>query len=415
MPPMFTAVGSLIFGISLIQLANGYVGTLIGIRLALEEVEPVVAGVVTSAYFAGYATGALFCPRLIDRIGHIRAFAAFAALVAAAFLVHPLYFDTGLWTVLRALAGFGCAGLYVATESWLNVKATATTRGKIFAIYMVATYATFASGQLALNLASPTSFTLFALAAILFCVALLLVATTRAEQPLPVPTIRLRVGELAVAAPVAVAGCIAGGLVCGAFYALVPVYAELNGRSVLEISIYMALAITGGLLLQVPVGRLSDRFDRRLVAGFAALSFAGLALTVVPTRPTPWFPIVWLLLGGFMSVIYPVCVAHANDRIPAERAIAVSGQMILISGIGSAAGPLLASEFMSYLGIRGLFYFMATVTALFAIFALARGYSVHLPSVKHRRPFIVLQPIFALNLAHAPENVATRVPRPTET
>ena len=413
MSPMFTAVGSLILGISLIQLANGYVGTLIGIRLA-EEVEPVVAGVVTSAYFAGYATGAVFCPRLIDRIGHIRAFAAFAALVAAAFLVHPLYFDSSLWTVLRALAGFGCAGLYVATESWLNVKATATTRGRIFAIYMVATYATFASGQLALNLASPTSFTLFALAAILFCVALLLVATTRAEQPLPVPTIRLRVGELALAAPVAVAGCFAGGLVGGAFYALVPVYAELNGRSVLEISIYMALAIAGGLLLQVPVGRLSDRFDRRLVAGFSALSFAGLALTVVPTRPTPWFPIVWLLLGGFMSVIYPVCVAHANDRIPAERAIAVSGQMILISGIGSAAGPLLASEFMSYLGIRGLFYFMATVTALFAIFALARGYGVHPPSVKHRRPFIVLQPIFALNLAHAPDNVANRVPRPTE-
>ena len=185
MPRMLTAVGSLILAISLIQLANGYVGTLVGIRLAIEEVEPLIAGVVTSAYFAGYATGAVFCHRLIDRIGHIRAFTAFAALVAAAFLVHPLYFGPILWTALRALVGLGCAGLYVATESWLNVKATVATRGTVFAIYMVATYATFALGQFALNLASPTTFTLFALAAILFCIALLL-------SPRPGPNSRCR-------------------------------------------------------------------------------------------------------------------------------------------------------------------------------------------------------------------------------
>src|SRR5262249_15891485 len=267
------------------------------------------------------------------------------------------------------------------------------------------TYATFALGQFALNLASPTTFTLFALAAILFCIALLLVATTRAEQPVPVSSTRLRTGELAIAAPVAVAGCFAAGLVNAAFFALVPVYAELNGRSVLEISTYTARAITGGLLLQIPIGRLSDRFDRRLVAGFTALCFAGLALTIAPARPTPWFPLVWLLLGGFMGVIYPVCVAHANDRMPSERAVTVSGRMILIFGIGSTVGPLLGSGLMSYLGIEGLFYFMAAIMTLFALFALARGFGVRAPSIKRRRPFRLLQPIFAQNLAHAPEQI----------
>ena len=405
-----TAIGSLILGISLVQLANGYIGTLIGIRLAMEQVEPATAGVVTSAYFAGYATGAILCHRLIGRIGHIRAFAAFAALVAAAFLVHPLYFSPLVWTVLRMLAGFGCAALYVTTESWLNVKASPSTRGTVFAIYMVATYATFASGQFALILASPTSFTLFAWAGILLCVALLLVSTTRAEQPAPMPIISVRIGEVANAAPVAVAGCFAAGLANGAFYALVPIYAQLNGRSMLEISTYMALAITGGLLMQVPIGKLSDRFDRRLVAGFAALAFAGLALTISPACTTPWFSIVWLLLGGFMAVIYPICVAHASDRMPAERALTVSGRMILISGIGSAVGPLLGSVVMSYLGVGGLFYFMATLTALFALFALARGFGVRPPSIKHHRPFLLLQPTFAHDLAHDPEDIATKPP-----
>src|SRR6185312_1277153 len=359
------AVGSLILGISLIQLANGYIGTLIGIRLSIAHIDPVVTGIVTAAYFAGYAAGAILCNRLIQRTGHIRAFAAFAALVAAAFLGHALYFDPILWTALRALVGFGCAGLFVATESWLNAKASAATRGTVFAIYMVATYATFAGGQFMLNLAAPTEFTLFALAAILFCLALALVATTRAEQPLPVAISQLKVGELSAAAPVAVLGCFAGGLITGSFYALVPVYAQSNGRSVLEISSYMAIAITGGLLMQVPIGRLSDAFDRRLVAGIVAFAFAGLALAIAPARATPWFPAVWLLLGGFMSVIYPVCVAHANDRMPAERAVSVSGRLILISGLGSALGPLLGAATMEAFGIRGLFQFMAAVAALF--------------------------------------------------
>jgi MFS family permease len=401
MAGIVTAVGSLILGISLIQLANGYIGTLIGIRLASAHVDPVVSGIVTSGYFAGYALGAALCSRLIGRAGHIRAFAAFAALVAAAFLGHALYFSPVLWAVLRALVGFGCAGLFVATESWLNAKATAATRGTVFALYMVATYATFAGGQFMLNLASPEAFTLFALAAILFCLALALVATTRAEQPLPVAISRLKIGELSAAAPVAVIGCFAGGLVSGSFYALVPVYAQSNGRSVLEISSYMAIAITGGLLMQIPIGKLSDSFDRRVVVGLVAFAFAGLALAISPARPTPWFPAVWLLLGGFMSVIYPVCVAHANDRMPAERAVAVSGRLILVSGIGSALGPLLGAATMEEFGIRGLFQFMAAVAALFALFALARGLSVRAPLFKRRRPFLLLPAIFAHDLAHA--------------
>ena len=310
--------------------------------------------------------------------------------------------------LLRALTGFGCAGLFVATESWLNAKASPATRGTVFAIYMVATYATFAGSQFVLNLASPTDFTLFALAAILLCMALAVVATTRSEQPIPVPGARIKAGELAGAAPVAVAGCFTAGLITGAFYALVPVYGQSSGRSVFEISWYLALAIFGGLLLQVPVGKLSDSFDRRLVAGLVAFVFAGLAVAIRSSAQSHWFFALWLLLGGFMSVIYPVCVAHANDCVPAERAIAVSGRLILISGVGSVVGPLLGASVMEAFGIRGLFSFMAAVAALFAVFALTRALTVRAQGRKRRRPFRVVQAIFSHDLAHAPEE-----PRPT--
>ena len=400
---ILAAVGSLILGISLIQLANGYIGTLIGVRLALAHIDPVVAGFVTAAYFVGYVGGAELCNRLIERTGHIRAFSAFSALVTAALLGHALYFDPILWAVLRALMGFGCAGLFVATESWLSAKSNPATRGTMFAIYMVAIYATFAGGQFMLNLAAPTGFFLFAFAAILFCVALMLIAITRAAQPVPVPSNRLKFGELTAAAPVAVAGCFAGGLVTGAFYALVPVYAQSSGHSMLVITSYMALAITGGLIMQIPIGKLSDAIDRRLVAALVAFAFAALALAVVPAKATPWFPAVWLLLGGFMSVIYPVCVAHANDRMPVERAVSVSGRLILISGVGSAIGPVLGGSAMSAFGARGLLYYLAAVATLFAIFALMRGLGVRPPRFKRPRTFQLLPPIFAQQLAHAPQ------------
>jgi len=140
------------------------------------------------------------------------------------------------------------------------------------------------------------------------------VATTRSDQPLSVLGARIKAGELAGAAPVAVAGCFTAGLITGAFYALVPVYGQSSGRSVFEISWYLALAIFGGLLLQVPIGKLSDSFDRRLVAGLVAFVFAGLAVAIRSSAQSHWFLALWLLLGAFMSVIYPVCVAHANGR-----------------------------------------------------------------------------------------------------
>jgi MFS family permease len=399
---IFAAQGSLILAISLVQLVNGYMGTLVGIRVASAGAGALATGIVTSAFFFGYAIGSVLCKAIIQRTGHIRAFAAFAAIVAIGILGLAIYFGPVHWTIFRLMMGFGGAGLFVTTESWLSAKSSAATRGKVFSIYMVATYLTFGGSQFVLLLGPPDGALLFELGAMVLCVALILVAITRSEQPLIAPIVPLRAGELLHAAPVAVFGCLVAGLNSGAFYALVPVYAEANGSPLIQISSYIALAIFGGMLLQVPAGKLSDRFDRRVVAGSFALAFAALAALIPSTLGRLVFEPMWLLLGGFMSVIYPVCIAHANDRMPAERAVAVSGRLILISGVGSALGPLLGSAVMSAFG-GGLFYFMAGTAGLFATLALARGLASAPPSRKRSRPFQMLQPIFAQDLAHAPD------------
>ncbi len=407
MKRIFAAQGSLILGISLVQLVNGYMGTLVGIRVAAAESDALQTGIVTSAFFFGYAIGSVLCRGIIQRTGHIRAFAAFAAAVAIGILGLAIYFHPAIWTIFRLMMGFGCAGLFVATESWLNVKSTPATRGKVFSIYMVATYLTFGGSQFVLLLGAQGGTLLFELGAMVLCLALILVATTRSEQPMIAETVRLRVGEVFHAAPIAVVGCLIAGINSGAFFALMPVFGQARGLSVLEISSYIALAIFGGMLLQVPAGKLSDRFDRRVVAGFCALAFGALAAAIPWARGTMALEPLWLLLGGFMSVIYPICVAHANDRMPAERAVSVSGRLILISGVGSALGPLLGSAVMSAYGVIGLLYFMAATAGLFAIAALTRVVLVAPPSFKRSRPFLLLQAAFTQNLAHAPNEPAT--------
>ena len=155
MKRIFAAQGSLILGISLVQPVNGYMGTLVGIRVAAAEADALQTGIVTSAFFFGYAIGSVLCKGIIQRSGHIRAFAVFAATVAIGVLGLALYFHPALWTIFRLMMGFGCAGLFVATESWLNVKSMPETRGKVFSVYMVATYLTFGGSQFVLLLSAP--------------------------------------------------------------------------------------------------------------------------------------------------------------------------------------------------------------------------------------------------------------------
>jgi MFS family permease len=394
-------IGTLIVATSVIQLANGFFGTFISLRVGIADFGAIMAGLVLSGYFAGFTLGALRCGRIIERIGHIRAYAAFAGLVVAATAAMPLLVDALPWLVLRAVVGFGCSGLFVTTESWLSAKARPSERGRVFSVYMVGTFLALAVGQLLIGQAEIETAAPFNAIVALFAVALVMVSTTRAEPPRTAAAATLPYGQLARAAPIAVAGCAISGLVSSAFYALVPAWMQGEGIARETIALFMLVAVLGGLAFQVPVGRLSDRFDRRIVLAALGLGFAATAIALVflpPSRPAVLSAAV--LLGGFMSTLYPVCVAHAHDRMPADRVVAVSGRLILVSGLGSVAGPLIGTSLMARFSIDGVFYLMAAAALVLA--ALAAGRSSTTPAPAHlERPFEILTPQ-AAPLAHDP-------------
>ena len=398
-------ITTLIIATSLIQLANGFFGTFISLRVAIEDFGSTMAGLVLSSYFAGFTLAALRCGRIIERIGHIRSYAAFAGLVAAATAAMALMSGPLAWLVLRAIVGFGCAGLFITTESWLNAKAQPAERGRIFSIYMVGTFLALAVGQLLIGGAEIETTAPFNAIVALFAVALVMVSTTRAEPPRATATNSLPYGQLARAAPVAVAGCVLSGLISSAFYALVPAWMQDVGITKETIALFMLVAVLGGLAFQVPVGWLSDRFDRRLVLAGLGFGFAGIAVILVHVpRSLPVVLPPAALLGGFMSTLYPVCVSHAHDRMPADRVVAVSGSLILLSGLGSVFGPLVGSILMAHFKIDGIFYFMAAVA--FSLAFLAAGRSLTTTAPYHlERPFEILAPQ-AASLAHDPLDVS---------
>jgi MFS family permease len=392
-------VGTLIAATSCVQLANGFFGTFFALRVAYEDFGPAMNGVVLSSYFAGFTVGAFFCGRIIGRFGHIRAYAAFAGMVVAATAAMPLLVGSLPWVVLRAIVGFGCAGIFVTTESWLNSKAPPAERGRVFSIYMVGTFVALGLGQLLVGRIGLETAAPFNIIVGLFAMALVLVSTTRAEAPQVAAVAPLPYDQLSRSAPVAVVGASFNGFIAGIFYTLVPAWMQGKGMPADTIGLFMLVAVLGGLAFQLPVGRLSDRFDRRIVlAGLGAGLAAAAVMMIHLPRSLPVVLPVAALFGGLLSTLYPVCVAHAHDRMPADRVVAVSGQLILLSGLGSVVGPLVGSNVMGRFDIDGVFYVMAAAALLVAAVAAGRSL-IKAPPPHLERSFEILAPQ-AAPLAH---------------
>jgi len=365
-------VASLLTGTALLLIGVGLLNTLVPLRGMNAGYSGTLLGGLTSAYYAGYFIGTFVMPPLVRRIGHIRAFAFCTACAACIVLLYAFGTDAIAWLVLRALTGIVLVGLYAIIESWLNAQAPIGKRGAVFATYMVVNLCGLALGQQLLRIQGEP-FVLFAMVALLVCAATLPVLLTRQAQPQPQATPKLQLGLLFDVAPTAGTGALLSGLAMGAFWGLLPVYARRIGFDTTTTGTYMSIAILGGAALQWPLGRLSDRHDRRIAlalvsAAAALLALAGIAFggRVLPETATIF------LFGGMSFAVYPILVAHLVDHAPPEDLLAASSSVLLVYGVGSALGPLIAGEAMSLFGAWSLFAWFALTHGVLAGYAAWR-------------------------------------------
>ena len=365
---------ALLFGFGILMIGDGLQGTLLAVRADLEGFSTTTTGIIMSSFYLGFLIGSIITTKIVISVGHIRVFAALAALASAAILVHALFISTAIWIGLRLVSGFCLAGLYVVAESWLNDKATNETRGQILSLYMIVTYVGVAIGQLLLNYADPSGFPLFILISILISVAVIPLLLSASPTPSFEESENLKLTELIRISPVGSMGMFVIGFVSAAFFSVGPVYAKRIGLELEFISYFMAISVLGTILLQWPIGYLSDKFDRRRVIVIISLLAAISAVTcsMVAASSMTLLLICVGVFGGLSLPLYSLCVAYTNDRLDPSQMVAASGSLVLMSGIGAVLGPFLVSALMEHFGTRYFFLALALTFAFMTLLTLFR-------------------------------------------
>jgi MFS family permease len=325
---------------------------------------------------------------LIRHAGHIRAFMATVSLFAACMVFLPLAVTFPVWLAVRVLIGFALSGLYMIIESWLNDRASNTTRGLTMAFYIMVNYAALAIGQWAVTLYSPLDFSLFAIATLTISLSAIPLALTRQSQPAPVALVRFRPMEVYRASPVGLVGALVVGVANGAFWSLGAVAAVSAGMTTQAAAGFMALGTAAGAVSQWPAGRLSDRIDRRivLIGLLTGATVFGLLLAFLPPVGQLWF-VLAIFFGFCIAPSYSICAAHTYDHTEPGNFVETAASLFLASATGSIAGPLLASITMERLGAPRLFLFTSVVQASLAIYALTRLRARPAPSTASKAEF----------------------------
>ncbi|ANC04349.1 MULTISPECIES: MFS transporter [Pseudomonas] len=356
---------SLYFAALMMLIGSGLLSTYLALRLAADHVDSLWVGALMAANYFGLAVGGKVGHRLIARVGHIRAYATCAGIVGAAVLGHGMTNFVPAWIGLRMIVGLGMMCQYMVIESWLNEQADAKQRGAVFSGYMIASYLGLVLGQLILVVHPALGPELLMLVAMCFALCLVPVAMTRRIHPAPLRPAPMEPKFFIKRVPQSLSTVLGAGLIVGSFYGLAPLYAARQGLSTEQVGLFMGCCIFAGLLVQWPLGWLSDRYDRAVLIRSVSI---GLAVVSLPLALLPSVPLELLFAAGFIVsllqfCLYPLAVAFSNDHVESERRVSLTAMLLVTYGVGASIGPLVAGVLMKALGAQMLY-------AFFTFFAL---------------------------------------------
>lgn len=384
-------VAAIILGISVLQIANGILVTILPIALTEAGYSIQAFSAVATAHSLSFLVGCALSIRIIGAVGHIRAFAAYAAAASVTALSFTIAAEPGLWMALRLVTGFCSAGLFTVAESWLNEMTPNAHRGRVFSVYTIVQKVALVGGQFVLLFTGgPVVLGLFMIASAFYSMSLIPVAMNRATSPSIASIRTLPLRQLYRIAPAAVIGCVSSGLINSAVASIGPIWGLQTGLSLGLAGAIPAMAQVGNLLAQWPLGRLSDRIDRRsvLLASSVVTILVSLALGLLRPESDLLLAVLFGLWGAASISTYGICVAHANDFAPRGTAVALSSSLLLCWGVGASLGPLIASSVIGRIGPDGLFLYgaaIATVTAIFTAWRMTRRQA---KPVEQREPFV---------------------------
>jgi MFS family permease len=364
--PLFAAL-------AVAMLGNGLLGTVVGIRAELEDFPTAVSGLVMSSFYIGFLVGCALAPRLLRRRGHVSVFLIFSLTSAVIGIAYPIYTTPAIWALFRFVTGAATAGIYVVAESWLSGAGHPKTRGRLLAVYLLVVNAGYGLGQLLLGTGSPQDFVLFGVAAGLIAISGVPLVAVKPEGPPRTNVARLRVGELVNAAPLGVATSFVTGIGVGGILGFGAVYGTEVGMSVERVGLLMGAAMAGGIVLQWPIGALSDRINRRHVIIGAGLLSGAFAITAASLDPLS-NAILACMFGftAFSFPMYSLAISHVNDALHPEKIIPASAALLGIYGMGTLAGPIGTSLVIEAVGPPGFWLLAGAAHAVLGLYGFYR-------------------------------------------
>ena len=378
---------ALFSGYTVLMIAHGFQGNLLGVRSVIEEFNFIATGAMMSGYFIGYFIGANTIPTMVSKVGHIRVFAAFASMASLSILIHAVFVNPIVWTLGRFLTGYSIVAIFIVMESWLNDRATNRTRGQLLSIYMFLTFTSLAVGPLLLNFSSPDKYEPFILVSLLLSLALVPILLTKRKAPKFKKLGYLKIKDLYKISPLGSISMLCNGFIHSALFTLLAVYAALMNFTIFEISLLIFLIVFAGGIFQLPIGYFSDRTDRRIIiifctffsSAFAALLIiaSGMSLenmylaTSVGVDKIMFFTYA-VLYGGMALPIFSLTLAYVNDYIPKEKFVAAGAGMQLIFGVGAMIGPVFCTILMTKFGTNGFFVHLLSFHLIIGFFGMYR-------------------------------------------
>ncbi len=387
---LIISLSALLLSVIFVQVGTGSLGpldALSGITLGFSSTQ---IGYLGSAHFIGFFIGCLLSPYIVMRAGHARAFAVMAGISTIAILLHPVYENVWIWCMLRVLSGFAVAGAYTVIESWLQSRLTNKNRGTVFSIYRMVDMSGTLFSQLIIAALTPAHYVSYNLVAVVACLALIPIALTQATPPALPKAQKFRPLFAYTVSPLAAFGIIVVGMTTASFRMVAPVYGAQSGLTQKGIAAFLALAIVGGLIAQLPAGIIADRLNRRTtLIGFSLLSV--LACALIAFNPIPQVASVpFIYIGGFIFgfatlPIYSICASHANDFAKHEDMLSLSASLIFFFALGAVLAPTIAGYLIEVYGPPAMFNLI--MMAHICLLAYTSWRSLRRPVVETLRPY----------------------------
>jgi MFS family permease len=370
---ILSSAWALFLGLMLLMVGNGLQGTLLGVRGDIEGFSTLEMSAVMSAYFVGFLGGSRMAPEMIRRVGHVRVFAALASMISAVLILYPALVHPAAWILGRVVIGFCFSGVYVTAESWINNAADNENRGKALSLYMMVQTFGIVAAQGLLLVADPSGYVLFVIISVLVSVSFAPILLSISPTPAFGSTKPLSIKELLQVSPLGCVGMFLLGGVFAAQFGMAAVYGGEAGLTLPQISIFVAAFYVGAVLLQYPLGWLSDRMDRRLlIAIVSTIGGLGAVLGIFGDAMFEVLLVAAFVVGGMVNPLYSLLVAYTNDFLDPDDMAAASGGLVFINGVGAIMGPLITGWLMGVIGPDGYFVVIAVLLAATAAYAVYR-------------------------------------------